>query len=229
VSAEQYPPSEFGADGSGGNAWKYSSKSACALYGQQNLQKCTPRNRVNERDPQELFNVTGASVDKSWEVSSGRPDVVIGVVDSGIEWDDVDAMRDLNNKTFLNAGELPEPDWGTRDPRHPHDRDANGIFDIRDYCPGWADAAPDGAVRLARRPGLRRRGRLARARRRRHRRHRPEQERHHRPRGPHLPVLRRRGRRRQRLRRRHQRLGHLRGRQRPLRRPLVRARHRRGP
>jgi hypothetical protein len=154
VSAAQYPPTEFGPTGSDGNAWKYSSKSACQLYGQTNLQKCTPRNRVNELDAQELFNVTGASVDKSWEVSSGRPDVVIGVVDSGIEWDDVDravrnadgtfkreigAMTDLNNKTFLNAGELPEPDWGTRDPRHPYDRDANGIFDIRDYCPGWAE------------------------------------------------------------------------------------------
>jgi hypothetical protein len=146
VSAAQYPPTEFGPTGSDGNAWKYSSKSACQLYGQTNLQKCTPRNRVNERDPQELFNVTGASVDKSWEVSSGRPDVVIGVVDSGIEWDDVDAMRDLNNKTFLNAGELPEPDWGTRDPRHPHDRDANGVFDIRDYCPGWEAAASGSSV-----------------------------------------------------------------------------------
>ena len=133
------PPTEFGADGSGGNAWKYSSKSACALYGDANLQKCTPRTRLNEQDPQELFNVTGASVDRSWEVSTGRPDVVIGVVDSGIEWDDVGAMRDLNNKTYLNVGELPEPDWGVRDAAHPYDRDRNGQVDVRDWCPSWED------------------------------------------------------------------------------------------
>jgi hypothetical protein len=139
VSAQQYPPKEFGTNGSGGSAWKYSSKSACALYGASNTQKCTPRTRLNEQDPQELNNVTGASVDKSWEVSSGRPDVVIGVVDSGIRWDDVGDMRDLNNKTYLNTGELPEPDWGVRDPAHPYDRDRNGKVDIRDWCADWED------------------------------------------------------------------------------------------
>ena len=132
--ASQYPPSDID-----GQLWKYSSKSACALYGQGDRQRCTPRTTLNESDPQELFNVTGASVDRAWELTTGRPDVVIGVVDSGIRWTDADAIRDLNNKFFLNTGELPEPQWGDRNPDHPYDRDANGQVDMRDWCPQWDD------------------------------------------------------------------------------------------
>jgi hypothetical protein len=45
----------------------------------------------------------------AWQVSTGRPDVVIAVLDSGIEWNDSSAMSDLRAKVRLNQGELPAP------------------------------------------------------------------------------------------------------------------------
>jgi len=138
ISAGQYPPNDLGGDN-----WKYSSKSACALYGPGDPH-CTAQTKANESDPQELYGVTGASVDKAWERTTGRPDVVIAVTDSGIMWNDRGAMDDLNNKVFLNAGELPEPNWGVRNPAHPYDRNGDGQFDIRDYCPEWTKVATCG-------------------------------------------------------------------------------------
>ncbi|HWH29669.1 MAG TPA: S8 family serine peptidase, partial [Mycobacteriales bacterium] len=138
---------ERAQDGAGGTTGHTdSSTSACDTYGESDLQHCTPRTKLNEQDPQELHNVTGASVDRAWEVTTGRPDVVIGVVDSGVEWDSADDMRDLNNATWLNTGELPEPQWGTRDADHPYDRDANGRVDLRDWCPDWEDVADCGGT-----------------------------------------------------------------------------------
>ena len=145
LPAAQYPPSDLGGDD-----WKYSSKDACALYGSSD-QRCSP---VISADPQELFGVTGASVDRSMEVSTGRPDVVIAVHDSGIMWDDNGAMTDLNNKVWLNVGELPEPDWGVRDPAHPYDRDHNGQVDLRDWCPVWTDTLDCGGTGDSRVRGL---------------------------------------------------------------------------
>jgi hypothetical protein len=62
-----------------------------------------------DTSPAELFGVKGMSVDLAWQVTTGRPDVVIAVLDSGIRWDDVGAMADLRRKVRLNRGELPLP------------------------------------------------------------------------------------------------------------------------
>lgn len=140
IAASQYPPNDLG-----GESWKYSSKSACDLYGVGDPH-CTPQTKANELDAKELNNVTGASVDKAWEVSTGRPDVIIGNTDSGIEWNNPDVIKDLDNKFFLNAGELPEPNWGVRDAAHPYDRDHNGQVDMRDYCPKWDEAKDCGGT-----------------------------------------------------------------------------------
>ena len=61
------------------------------------------------RTAQELGGVEGASVDKAWQVSTGRPDIHIAVLDSGIIWDDYGKMLDLRNKVALNWAELPPP------------------------------------------------------------------------------------------------------------------------
>ena len=148
---------------------------------------------------QELFGVRGPSVDKAWQVTTGRPDVVLAILDSGIEWHDVGDMGDLADKVHLNAAELPLPEA--------HDQRLR----------------PQRGRRLQR-PRLPRR-RHARAG---QPRQRSERQRHHRSRGPDQDLLRRHRRRRQRLRRRHRRLGLPRGRQRSLRRRLLRPRHRRG-
>jgi hypothetical protein len=51
----------------------------------------------------------GSPVNTAFEQTLGRPDVVISVLDSGIEWNDQGAMVALRKKIHLNAGELPAP------------------------------------------------------------------------------------------------------------------------
>src|SRR5213594_1037396 len=78
---------------------------------------------------QELFGVRGPSVDKAWQITTGRPDVVVAILDSGIEWNNLGAMGDLANKVHLNAGELPVPEASTTG----YDRNGDGVFNVRDY------------------------------------------------------------------------------------------------
>lgn len=68
------------------------------------------------QNPHELDGIRGASmvdadrgVGQAWHISTGRPDVGIAVLDSGIKWNDRGAMVDLRNKTRLWRPELPEP------------------------------------------------------------------------------------------------------------------------
>jgi hypothetical protein len=51
----------------------------------------------------------GSPVNTGFQVTLGRPEVVISVLDSGIEWNDQGAMVALRKKVWLNAGELPAP------------------------------------------------------------------------------------------------------------------------
>jgi hypothetical protein len=118
-------PSDF----AGGDAWKLTSD-----------QSGDPTIDAN---PTELFGVTGMSVDKAWQVSTGRPDVVIAVLDSGIEWLNAGAMADLARKVFLNRRELPLPQDAaghTKPMAVPtalnpdaYDLDDDGVFDAADY------------------------------------------------------------------------------------------------
>lgn len=98
-------------------------------------------------DPAELGGVKGAALNLAWEVTTGRPDVVIAVLDSGIRWDGVGsvggapddgelgALAGLRRKLFLNRGELPRP--GPRSCRHPgfggYDRNCDGIYNVDDH------------------------------------------------------------------------------------------------
>ena len=81
---------------------------------------------------QELFGVKGASVDRAWQTTTGRPDVRIAVLDSGIRWAEADQVRDLVNKFYLNRGELPVPE-GSTNTSDPWDRNGDGLFTIADY------------------------------------------------------------------------------------------------
>ena len=80
-----------------------------------------------DSSPQELFGVRGASVDRAWQVTTGRPDVRISVLDSGIRWQD--ALPDLVNKFFINRGELPRPKGSWT-----YDKNRDGVFNVRDYA-----------------------------------------------------------------------------------------------
>ena len=58
-----------------------------------------------ENNPQQLWGVRGPGTNKAWEVTTGRPDTVIAVEDSGIEWSE--NIPELNDKFFLNRGDTP--------------------------------------------------------------------------------------------------------------------------
>ena len=51
----------------------------------------------------------GSPIHTAFQVTLGRPDVLVAVLDSGIKWNDQGAMVDLRKKVRLNPGELPAP------------------------------------------------------------------------------------------------------------------------
>lgn len=103
-------------DYAGGDVWKYSGDAS----GDPTL----------DSDPRELFGVTGMGVDRAWRVTTGRPDVVIAVMDSGIFWD----REDVRAKVYLNAGELPDA----------LDRDGNAVLNVLDFEGHVADLNANG-------------------------------------------------------------------------------------
>jgi hypothetical protein len=66
----------------------------------------------------------GFSLDRAWQHTTGRDDVVIAVLDSGIRW----GYQDLANKIHLNPGELPIPEGATV-----HDNDGDGVLSVLDF------------------------------------------------------------------------------------------------
>jgi hypothetical protein len=67
----------------------------------------------------------GISLDSAWQYTTGRDDVVIAVLDSGIRWD----HTDLTKKIYLNRGELPLPESSSV-----YDKNGDGIFNVEDYA-----------------------------------------------------------------------------------------------
>ncbi|MFZ4517801.1 MAG: FG-GAP-like repeat-containing protein [Microthrixaceae bacterium] len=92
------------------------------------------RDPGSARSPHRLCGQLGAAVDLAWNVSRGRPDVVIAVLDSGIKWKDRAAMTDLADQAYLNRAELPVPLGGTASAADPYDRNADGRFSVADYA-----------------------------------------------------------------------------------------------
>ena len=109
-------------------------------------------------------------VHTAWEVSTGRPDVLIDVLDSGIEWNSLSAMTDLRDKVHLNQGELPAPrhdlatalvpgidcskyasaTGGDYNARGNYDVNRDGVFNVLDYaCDSRVAAVVRGGAREA--------------------------------------------------------------------------------
>jgi hypothetical protein len=74
---------------------------------------------------------TGLGADRAWRTTTGRTDVVIAVLDSGILWDQPKLWR----KHYLNAGELPLPQDVLGSDALEYDFNGDGLFNIED----WAD------------------------------------------------------------------------------------------
>ncbi len=74
---------------------------------------------------------SGIWADAAWASTTGSPEVVIAVLDCGIQWDNGDTRR----KHYLNRGELLEPQdaAGVSTPGV-WDLDGNGVFNIEDYA-----------------------------------------------------------------------------------------------
>ncbi len=113
----------------GGGSWKLTSARST--------------NTEVSENPQELCGVEGNSVDKAWETTTGRPDTVIAITDSGIEWCDTPVV----NKVALNVNALPYPEnaqgltkpqleaRGVRfDDSDPYDLNGSGVIDVAQYA-----------------------------------------------------------------------------------------------
>lgn len=91
------------------------------------------RDETTANSPHRLCGQVGAAVDLAWTIDRGRPDVVIAVLDSGIQWRNAEAMRDLADATYLNRRELPTPSpAGAGD--DPYDANGDGRFTVSDYA-----------------------------------------------------------------------------------------------
>jgi Subtilase family/FG-GAP-like repeat len=113
-------PNDYGPTSS--EYWKLTGGESTTLY-QTMIGLFHP-----DLDQNELQGVMGAGVDKAWSVTTGRPDVVIAELDTGIAWRDGTAMGELRRKCYLNPGELP-PRQGAAT----WDANGDGVFNVDDY------------------------------------------------------------------------------------------------
>jgi len=112
-----------------------------------------PSNTLDNSNLVELGGVRGAHIDDAsgaaqtaWMTTTGRPDVSIAVLDSGIKWNDGGAMNDLRLKIRINRGELPLPSHdlatavsnpGRNDCSQfvsAYDANGDGVFNVDDYA-----------------------------------------------------------------------------------------------
>ncbi len=86
-------------------------------------------------------HASGISADLAWNVTVGRRDTVVVVLDSGVNYD----RDDLANKIWLSCGELPAPQDaggtttpgsspGCRESGLAYDLDGNGYLNVEDYA-----------------------------------------------------------------------------------------------
>ncbi len=77
----------------------------------------------------ELSVGSGCWADRAWRSTTGQWEVVVAVLDSGIDWD----RSDLVDKIWLNTGELPPPQDADGVEHGTYDLDGNGLVNLDDY------------------------------------------------------------------------------------------------
>ena len=87
-----------------------------------------PDQQANIR-PAELELGSGNHLDRAVRLHTGRFDVRVGIMDSGIEW----SHSDLKRKFYLHAPELPLPQLANGEETGEYDVNGDGLFNIDDY------------------------------------------------------------------------------------------------
>jgi hypothetical protein len=92
---------------------------------------------------------TASTKPTGWKVTTGRPDVTISVLDSGIKWNEDGTMKDLAEKIRLNKDELPTPNSNRATPltvdyqgpaldcgsyQAQDDANGDGVFNVADFA-----------------------------------------------------------------------------------------------
>jgi len=102
--------------------------------GDWNLWSFVPPQVAGRLTPEENAMGIGLHADDAWQLTQGRFDVTIAVMDGGFLWSE----RDLVNKWKLNAGELPLPEGALT-----HDANGDGHFNVQDYTSATGHQQPD--------------------------------------------------------------------------------------
>jgi hypothetical protein len=135
-SALRANPGQLPTDMGGSDVWKFAG---------------TPEanNLPVNNDARENNGIRGgyladaAPIPTGWTVSTGRPDVVIAELDSGIDWTDVGFIVDMRFKIRINKGELPTPNHSgpalvtgvvCSSYQAAYDANADGVFNLLDYA-----------------------------------------------------------------------------------------------
>src|SRR5207302_6728615 len=71
------------------------------------------------------FNASGA-----WKAERGRPDAVVAILDTGIDW----GNRGLRDQVHLNTGELPYPEDSGGASHGTYDLNGDGVVSVEDYA-----------------------------------------------------------------------------------------------
>jgi hypothetical protein len=71
------------------------------------------------------FNAAGA-----WKAERGRPDSVVSILDTGIDW----GQRGLRDQIHLNTGELPYPQRSDGSSCGTFDCNGDGVVNVEDYA-----------------------------------------------------------------------------------------------
>src|SRR5688572_3558000 len=80
-------------------------------------------------DLAECLQISGIRADQAWKRSTGDPDTVIAILDTGIRWQE----RELVDKVALNREEL-EPPQGPGGAPCSFDCNGDGAFSVSDYA-----------------------------------------------------------------------------------------------
>jgi hypothetical protein len=105
---------------------------ACINNEQWFLYSFIPKCTLLAHDPQ---NSAGMFVDQAWkQFTIGRPDVVIGYMEAGINWHDATARASLAPRVYIDRGELPYPELANGQSCGTYDCNADGTFNVFDYA-----------------------------------------------------------------------------------------------